>query len=93
MINNTKLNVKSLCLLKEKQNENAGSHFRLRRCHEREWVYDNDEEMKKINVIDVLCEEKQENVCMLLDEDSCDEMLFYKMLDYAVKMKIKGITY
>ena len=82
MIKDKILNIKSICLLEKKQKE-QGSRRRLGRDYE--WKFDDDEDMKRVNVVKALLESTEEEKCLLLDEESCDNMLFYRVLEYYVQ--------
>ena len=88
-IRDKNLNVKGVCLLKKQRivdDDDSGYPWRDSRY---KWVYDDDEKMNKVNAIKVFDVEEskksEEEKCMVLDRNGCDEILFYRILQYAVK--------
>ena len=83
------LDVKVVCILREEevteQDETPPPAWDNDRRYK--WVYDDDEKMKKVNVIRAFDDEKKKNEekCLLLGKDSCNDMLFGRILEYVVR--------
>ena len=82
------LNMRSICLLKREEipsseaSDEIGGYYREPNY---EWKYEDDKVIQqRVSAVKALSECKEEAKCMVLDKESCDKMLFYRILEYAV---------
>ena len=84
-IKERKLNIKAICLLKKQTIADADDYHHPWREARYKWIYDECDGLDTVSVMDALSESKNEEKCMVLDRDACDGMLFYRVLEYAIK--------